>query len=822
MINMQSISEMHKQFAAHVSAAGLTAECLSDGDLNAKIVVIAEAPGPREVELKTPLIGGSGKLLWDKLAKFDIRRRDCYITNVVKKQLVFSDKKNKQSISKNELEHWQALLEWELSQLPNAKYLILLGGVALQSVVGHTGIDAWRGSLIEDVPYGKHGRTYHCLVAHNPANIIRKPMLEPVFMLDMSKLQMHLQGAWKPHNIQAYYDPTPREAVQWCDKMIQEGKPVSFDIEVISNETACVGLANDPHVGMCINFRTRDSNRWSIADELLVRTSIQRVLRHHRTQLVAQNGSFDAGWLWYKDRIKCKPIWMDTLLGHHTLHPIWPHGLGFLTTQYTTHPYYKDDIDKWRDGEDISTFWEYNVKDVCITYAAAMKIEASLKQQGLHQFFHEMVMPRQQYLVAATVLGNRIDTAMKERLTIQYRGMVEELRRDFVKKAQIATGFGDDYIPNPNSPVQMGELFFRKLRLVGKTTSTDEANRIAMIESPHTNEDARLMLIAHGKFKEEHKLLSTYIESGVDEDMRMRSEYKQYGTAFVPGRLSSSGTLWGSGMNLQNQPEVLRGMFIADEGYVYVYFDGAQAEARIVGWEAEIVEWKHQFEMARLHPGSYDAHCALASEMFNIPYDQVPKYDWDDTTKQHTIRYTAKRCRHGLNYRMQPPRLAATLGCTLREAERLWHLYHRATPQLRQWWERILHEVRTTRQLWTCLGRRIEFLGSRLDESMMDSIIAFKPQSTLGDMICDVQMRSQADDKWPRDARIPFNNHDSLTAMCREKDVMTVATIMKKYAERPLIIKGDPLIIPSDWKVSVPDEHGVHRWNNMKKLKLAA
>ena len=83
-----------------------------------------------------------------------------------------------------------------------------------------------------------------------------------------------------------------------------------------------------------------------------------------------------------------------------------------------------------------------------------------------------------------------------------------------------------------------------------------------------------------------------------------------------------------------------------------------------------------------------------------------------------------------------------------------------------------------------------------------------------------VQYKAQEDDKWPMYARIPFNNHDSLTAMCRERDAQRVALVMRKYAEAPLIIHGEPLIIPADFKISVPDENGVHRWSNMKKLKF--
>ncbi len=274
-----------------------------------------------------------------------------------------------------------------------------------------------------------------------------------------------------------------------------------------------------------------------------------------------------------------------------------------------------------------------------------------------------------------------------------------------------------------------------------------------------------------------------------------------------------------------NKPNIKRSV---EETLYFVYFDGAQAEARIVAYEANIPNWKEQFERARLNPGTYDAHIALASEMFKVRYENVPTFDYYDAeraTPQHPIgslsmRGIAKRCRHGLNYRMQVARLASITKMSIAEAQYAFDAYHRATPELRHWWDDVVNEVYTKRALFTCFGRRMEFPGSRIDDTLLDSIIAFKPQSTLGDKVCYVQYASQDDPKWPRHARIPFNNHDSLTAMCRERDVLTVAHIMKRYMEEPLLIRGDRLIIPSDFKVSVPDERGVHRWSNMKKLKM--
>ena len=93
-----------------------------------------------------------------------------------------------------------------------------------------------------------------------------------------------------------------------------------------------------------------------------------------------------------------------------------------------------------------------------------------------------------------------------------------------------------------------------------------------------------------------------------------------------------------------------------------------------------------QFEQARLHPGTYDAHCALASTMFKVPYEQVPTYDRDGEGKP-TIRYVAKRCRHGLNYRMAPDKLATVTGLSPVEAEQAYRLYHMASPEVTVWWD---------------------------------------------------------------------------------------------------------------------------------------
>jgi hypothetical protein len=362
------------------------------------------------------------------------------------------------------------------------------------------------------------------------------------------------------------------------------------------------------------------------------------------------------------------------------------------------------------------------------------------------------------------------------------------------------------------------------------------------------------MLTALDRYSSEDKFLGTFAEARVGRDNRMRCDYKQYGVARAPGRLSSSSLIDGTGMNMQNQPQRARSMYVADPETVLIYFDGAQAEARIVAYRANIPKWKAQFEKARLD-GLYDAHRALASEMFKVPYDQVPRADFldrrglsekdpkcDHASLRATMRYTAKRCRHGLNYRMERFRLAEVTGLPYHEAARAFALYHGTTPELRQWWAQEEKEFRRTRAIYNALGRRFKVI-QRLDDEALESLIAFFPQSTLGDKIVQAWYQAEEDDAWPapEHARVCLNVHDNLVGITTPKHAKTCLAILKRYAESPIMIsdawhrKPEPLIIPAETKMSYPtiaevnkqgklnfreDPKGLHRWSHMKEVKL--
>jgi uracil-DNA glycosylase family 4 len=832
---ISNTQQLIDEFSLKATAAGLKIDCPADGMFHSQIAIVAEAPGEREAIAKSPLVGGSGSLLWTILRKNNIQRTDCYITNVSKRQVAFDTDDRRAPLSKHEFELWSELLRWEVSNLPNVRLIIALGNYALQALTGNVGITQWRGSVIPIVLNtfgGERPRTVQVVASFNPAAVLRNAKDQLVFHMDMARVRKVLDGRWAARDITTYINPPFRDAINFLAGLQGDRRPISYDIETMGGETACVGFANSATEGMCINFRTATEHRFSIDQEMELRRAVGNLLSSPGVRLIAQNNMFDSSWLWYKDKIKTAPAWLDTMLAHHTLYPWMPHNLGFICTQYTTHPYYKDEGKAWKEEkqtpESIDQFWRYNVKDCCITWQAAHGMLKELEKQDLKNFFFNHVMRLQHHLVRMVVGGVKIDATLKEGIYSQLETELTKHLQSFQAAVHEATG-EMDYNPNPLSSLQLADLLFNKLGLVGRGASTDDENRERMYKHPRTSEAARRVLKLLDTYKEEAKFFSTYVATATDEDGRARCEYKQTGVSKAPGRLSSSKVKWGHydpkskrvvqhGMNLQNQPSRAHAMFIADEGYTFVYADGSQAEARYVGWDAEIQQWMDDFEKARLD-GKYDAHRSLAASMFNIPYDEVPTADEVNGTK--TIRFIAKRCRHGLNYRMMPDRLASNTGLPIHEAKRAFDLYHRINPELRRWWQRLEEEAKSSRMLYNSYGRRLFIQGDTNDPETLESIVAFRPQSTIGDKVSRVIYLCEDDDQWPHDARMAMNIHDAVVALAPIHKAKSVAAIIKRHMEEPIMVRPTlpPLVIPAEIGIAEPDEQGVRRWSTIKKLK---
>src|SRR5690349_18179447 len=118
----------------------------SEGNENARIYIVGEAPGEQEHREGRPFIGESGRLLRDTLNRHGIKAgEDCFITNLCHYRpnsnnfkLVLAEQVLKDGLS----ELYSALKR----NKPNL--IVPLGNYPLKYITGRDGIKKWRGSII--------------------------------------------------------------------------------------------------------------------------------------------------------------------------------------------------------------------------------------------------------------------------------------------------------------------------------------------------------------------------------------------------------------------------------------------------------------------------------------------------------------------------------------------------------------------------------------------------------------------------------------------------------------------------------------------------
>lgn len=100
---------------------GATQLVMGDGNPNADIVFIGEAPGQKEDEQGVPFVGAAGKFLNEMLAAAGLKREDVYITNIVK----YRPPNNRDPLPEEKREFWPYLMrQLEIIQ---PKVVITLG-----------------------------------------------------------------------------------------------------------------------------------------------------------------------------------------------------------------------------------------------------------------------------------------------------------------------------------------------------------------------------------------------------------------------------------------------------------------------------------------------------------------------------------------------------------------------------------------------------------------------------------------------------------------------------------------------------------------------
>jgi DNA polymerase-1 len=310
---------------------------------------------------------------------------------------------------------------------------------------------------------------------------------------------------------------------------------------------------------------------------------------------------------------------------------------------------------------------QYAAEDADLALQLCDKLRAMLTDDRLKRLYEAVDLPLVDALAALEGHGVRLDLAVLSQLAER---MHSERKRAEARVIELA---GEPF--NLNSPTQLGGILFGKLgfkpvKYTGKTKapSTDEDVLQELAEKQGAEIASELL-----RHRQMVKLLGTYVEAlpQMVNPVTGRVHTRLHQAAVASGRLASSDP------NLQNIPirteegRAIRGAFVPEPGWVLLDADYSQIELRVVAALAEDPVLLGAFAAGE------DIHRRTASEVFNVPMDQV-------TSEQ---RSASKAVNFGLLYGQGAFALAANIGVSQKEAKAFIERYFERMPKVAAWIE---------------------------------------------------------------------------------------------------------------------------------------
>ena len=390
--------------------------------------------------------------------------------------------------------------------------------------------------------------------------------------------------------------------------------------------------------------------------------------------------------------IEVKGKLFDTMIAHYLLNPELRHGMDYMAETFlkykTIHideligPKGKNQLNM-RDI-DPQIVCEYAAEDADITLKLKNVLEKKIHENNLDKLLYEVECPLIYVLADMEWTGVRLDLKALEELSKQLNEELSAIEHEIVQMA------GIDF--NVNSPKQIGEILFDRMKIVEKPKKTKTGQY-------STNEEELEKLRGKhpiiDKILEQRgikKLLSTYIDAFPQlinpRSGKIHTSFNQ--TVAATGRLSSTNP------NLQNIPvrdergKEMRKVFIPDEGCVFASSDYSQIELRIM---AHLSADKNMVE-AFMH--DQDIHAATASKIYHVPIEEVTA----------DMRRKAKTANFGIIYGITPFGLSERLSISRSEAKQLIDEYFETFPDVKRYMDESIATARTKGYVETIFGRK--------------------------------------------------------------------------------------------------------------------
>lgn len=309
-------------------------------------------------------------------------------------------------------------------------------------------------------------------------------------------------------------------------------------------------------------------------------------------------------------------------------------------------------------------------------------LKERLKQEEAFSLFSNIEMPLVKVLADMQYVGMRVN---KEEL-VSYGTVLKDQLEELTKEIHHLAG--EEF--NINSPKQLGEVLFEKLKLpFAKKTKSGYSTDVDALEKIREQHPVVEKIL---DYRAMAKLNSTYVEGLLPyinkKDQKIHSYFHQ--TVTATGRISSTEP------NLQNIPtrndagKKIRKAFKPSEGCIFLDADYSQIELRVL---AHISEDTHMIEAFM---NDEDIHKQAASKVLNIPIEEVT----------HEQRSNAKAVNFGIVYGISDFVLAGQLGVSRKQAKEYIDQYLEKYSGIKKFMDDIVEEAKEKGYVETLFHRR--------------------------------------------------------------------------------------------------------------------
>jgi len=414
------------------------------------------------------------------------------------------------------------------------------------------------------------------------------------------------------------------------------------------------------------------------ADQKLSKEKVQKlkeILENSSVLKIGQNLKYDIVILKKYGINVCGPIF-DTMVAHYLLQPELRHGMDYLAEIYLNyHTIHIEELIGSKGKNQINMrdvdpakVCPYAAEDADITLQLKNILEPEIRKNNLEYLCYEVEMPLVLVLADMEITGVSIDRKSLKQASVKITETLQNLEQE------IQTLGG--YAFNVNSPKQIGELLFEKLKIGDKAKKTKTGQYSTSEEVLEGLKGKHLIIDKILEQRGLKKLLSTYIDALPllinTKTGKIHTSYNQ--TITATGRLSSSNP------NLQNIPirdpigREIRKVFSASSGEVFLSADYSQIELRIM---AHLSMDENMIEAFR---NGEDIHAATASKIYKIPLVEVTS----------DMRRKAKTANFGIIYGITAFGLAQRMGVPRIEAKELIDGYFQTFPQVKSYIENTI------------------------------------------------------------------------------------------------------------------------------------